>query len=267
MRMRIPFNRMLRSLFLALFFTQIVVLTENVVWARVFRMADETVATYFGGSYGPSLLKQSHFSGTSGTGATIDKSFLFNNGAEFGLLFRGPKLGIRFGVESIMPSTLTKGTGSDANGLSLYNFQSNISALVPKITMEFNLKAGDNWRTFLALGYGSATATYKNTYTLTTDGQSAFPGVADFSDEGTAAATLYDGSLGYEVLMNDTTTIALSVGYRKLEILKYKYKADVINFSGNHSKGDPVLNDDGTDKTSLFTGSHASILFRFYLGK
>lgn len=73
--MRIPFNRMLRSLFLALFFTQIVVLTENVVWARVFRMADETVATYFGGSYGPSLLKQSHFSGTSGTGADLVNHF------------------------------------------------------------------------------------------------------------------------------------------------------------------------------------------------
>jgi hypothetical protein len=244
-----------------------VLLNEEVLLARVFRMNNETVATYFGGTYGPSLLKQTHFSGTSGTGATIDKSVLINYSGEFGLLFRGSKLGLRFGMEAIKPTTLTKAIGSDSGGVKLYDFESNISALIPKITLEFNLKSSDSWRTFLALGGGAATAIYKNSYTLTTDGQTTFPGVADFSDEATGTALLYDGALCFETLMNDTTTIAFSVGYRKLEVTGYKYKADVLNLSGNHLKGDPVLNDDGTAKTSLYNGAMASILFRFYLGK
>jgi len=245
----------------------LIILDGEILWARVFRMNNETVAMYFGGSYGPSQLKQTHFEGTSGAGVTIDKSFLANNSGEFGILFRGAKMGLRFGVESVMPTSISKGIGSDVNGLKLYDFNSTISTLIPKITLEINLKSGDSWRTFLALGGGTATATYKNTYALTTDGQSAFPGVADFNEEGTGTALLYDGALSFETLMNDTTTIAISLGYRQLSVAGYKYKTDVVDFSHSHIAGDPVLNDDGTAKNSLYTGAYASILFRFYLGK
>lgn len=236
-------------------------------WARVFRMNNETFATYFGGSYGPSALKQTHFSETSGTGATVDKSVTINYSGEFGILFRGAKVGLRLGVEAIKPLTLSKGIGSDTSGTKLYDFESNISALVPKVTLEFNLKSTDSWRTFLALGAGTATATYKNSYALTADGQAAFPGVADFSEEGTGTALLYDGTLCFETLMSDTTTIVLGLGYRKLDITGYKYKADVTSFDGSHASGDPVVNADGTDKMSSYTGAYASLLFRFYLGK
>ncbi len=236
--------------------------------ARVFRMNNETVATYFGGSYGPSLLKQTHFSGTSGSGVSIDKSFLFNYGAEFGLLFRGPKFGLRLGLESIKPPTLLKAVGSNAGGESLFELESNISALIPKITLEFNImKGGDSWRAFIALGGGTATAVYKNSYTLTAEGLAAFPGLVDLSEEGTAMALLYDGGLSFETLMNDTTTAAITLGYRKLEVTGYKYKADVVNFTGTHAQGDSVLNEDGTAKKSLYNGPFVSLLFRFYLGK
>jgi hypothetical protein len=235
--------------------------------ARVFRMTNESVAAYFGGSYGPSQIKQTHFSGSSGTGATVDKSVLTNSGGEFGFLFTSKALGLRMGVELIKPGTLTKGAGADSGGQKLYDFESSISALVPKLTLELNLRTEDQSRVFLALGGGTATATYKNSYALTAAGQTAFPGVADFSEEGTGTALLYDGAIGYERLMNDTTTFALSVGYRQLKILKYKYKVAVTDFNGAHAVGDAVLNSDGTDKTSLFTGTTAWLLFRFYLGK
>lgn len=242
-------------------------LSGEMLWARVFRMNNETFATYFGGSYGPSSLKQTHFADTSGTDATIDKSVDINYSGEFGILFRSSKVGLRLGVEVINPSTISKAVGSDASGVKLYDFGSNISALVPKVTLEVNLKSTDSWRAFLAVGGGSATATYKNSYVLTADGQTAFPGVADFSEEGTAAALLYEGSLGFETLMSDTTTIVIGLGYRQLNVTGYKYKADVVSFDGSHTSGDPVLNADGTNKTSSYTGAQASILFRFYLGK
>ncbi len=236
-------------------------------FARVFRMSNESVAAYFGGSYAPSSLKQKHFSGTSGTGATIDKSVLTNYGGEFGVLFTSQAIGLRLGMELIRPGTLTKAVGTDSGAQKLYDFESSISALVPKATIELNLKTADTWRVFLALGGGTATASYKNSYALTAAGQAAFPGVADYSEEGTGTAILYDGAVGFESLMNDTTTIALSIGYRNLQIAQYKYKADVTSFSGVHLKNDIVLNDDGTNKTSVFTGATGYLLFRFYLGK
>lgn len=253
--------------FLKLLVPIILLLSVERLWARVFRMNNETFATYFGGSYGPSSLKQTHFAETSGTGATIDKSVDTNYSGEFGVLFRGTKVGLRLGVEAINPSTVSKAIGSDAGGVKLYDFQSNISALVPKISLEFNLKSTDTWRTFIVLGGGTATATYKNTYALTAEGQTAFPGVADFSEEGTATALLYEGALGFETLMSDTTTIVIGLGYRQLNVAGYKYKAAVVSFDGSHATGDPVLNADGTNKASNYTGAHASILFRFYLGK
>lgn len=245
----------------------ILLLSGEILWARVFRMNNETFATYFGASYGPSALKQTHFAGTSGTGATIDKSVDINYSGEFGVLFRSAKVGLRLGVEVIKPLTLAKAVGSDSGGTKLYDFESNISALVPKLTLEFNLKSTDSWRTFLALGGGTATATYKNSYTLTAEGQTAFPGVADFNEEGTATALLYEGTLGFETLMSDTTTILIGLGYRQFNVTGYKYKADVVSFDASHASGDPVLNADGSSKASLYTGAHASILFRFYLGK
>ncbi len=234
--------------------------------ARVFRMANETVAAYFGASYSPSDLKQTHFSGTSG-GLTFEKSVLSNYGGEFGVLFTSKVIGMRLGVELIKPTNLTALEGLDTNAQKLYDFESSISALVPKLSLEFNFKTTDTWRIFLALGGGTATASYKNTYVLNTAGLAAYPGVTDFIEEGTATALLYDGGLGFEGLMNDTTTAALTLGYRQLFIPGYKYKTAVTDFNGTHAVGDSVLNDDGTVKTSKFSGATASLLFRFYLGK
>jgi hypothetical protein len=239
----------------------------SAVKARVFQMTKESVAAYFGGTYSPSLLKQTHFSGTSGTDVTIDKSFLVNYGGEFGVLFTSQFLGLRLGAELIKPGNLIKATGSDAGGTALYNFESGISALIPKATIEFNLDTTNSWRLFLSLGLGTASVTYKNTYTLTAAGQAAYPGLADFTEEGTGSARLWDAGLGTEALMNDTTTVVLAVGYRNLAISKYKYKADVTSFDGAHLSGTEVLNSDGTNKQSTFTGTVVSLLFRFYLGK
>jgi hypothetical protein len=235
--------------------------------ARIFRLTNETVAAYFGGSYGPSSILQTHYSGTSGTGATIDKSMSTNYGGEIGALFTTQALGVRIGFELIKPSTVTKAIGSDASSTKLYDFESSLSVLVPKVALEINLKTTETWRLFVSLGGGTATASYKNSYLFTAAGLTAFPGVADFSDEATGTALLYDGGLGFETLMNDTTTVALNIGYRQLYIPQYKYKLAVTNFTGGHAKDDVVLNEDATVKSSLFTGATAFLMFRFYLGK
>lgn len=234
---------------------------------RVFRLGSESVAAYFGGSYAPSHLLQTQFSGTSGTGITVDKSVKTDYGGEFGMLVTSASAGLRFGVELIKPGTLKEAVGSDNSAQAMYGLESNISALVPKLTIELNLKTTDHWRVFLAVGGGTATTTYKNSYVFTTAGQAAFPGVADYSEEATGTGLMYDGGIAFEGLMNDTTTISILAGYRQLKISQYKYKADVTTLTGSHLKNDIVLNDDGTNKQSLFTGAMASVLFRFYVGK
>lgn len=235
-------------------------------WARVFHFAKESFAAYFGGTQGQSLLYQTHFSDTSGAAMTIDKSVLTNMGGEFGVLFSGNEVSLRLGAELIKPGTLKGAIGTDASGTTVYDFESNISAVIPKAALELNLRTGDAWRVFLSFGAGTAAISYKNSYTFAA-GQTTFPALANFSDEATGTANLYEALLGVETLMNDTTTIALAVGTRTLETSNYKYKYDVTNFSGAHAAGDAVLNADGTDKASDFGGTIISLLFRFYITK
>lgn len=241
-------------------------LTSSVTWARVFNIRRESFAAYFGGTQGQSVLNQTHFVDTSGADMTIDKSVMTNLGGEFGFLFSGKEVSLRLGAELIKPGALLGGAGTDSSGTKIYDFESNISAVIPKAVLELNLRTGDSWRLFVAFGAGTATITYKNSYSFVA-GQTAFPALSDFSDEATGTANLYEALLGLETLMNDTTTVALSLGRRTLQASNYKYKYDVTNFSGSHLSGDAVLNDDGTPKTSDFGGTTLSLLFRFYIGK
>lgn len=235
--------------------------------ARIFRLKNETFAAYFGGSYGPSSLLQTHFAGTSGTGNSIDKTVSTNLGGDFGFVITGKSLGLRLGVELLKPAPLTKGSGTNAGGQTMYEFESNISAVIPKVALELNLKTSESWRAFLTFGAGTATAQFKNSYTLSSEGQASYPGLSDFSDEATGTAELFDGGLGFETLLNDTTTVAFLVLNRHLTISNYRYKNAVTNFSGAQSSGASVTNEDGMPKSSDFSGYAVTMLFRFYLGK
>ena len=244
----------------------LLVCMEQVAWGRVFRMNREPFAAYFGGSYGASLIGNTHFASTSGAGMVVDKSFGPNLGGEFGFLIATRELNLRLGVELIKPSVLTTATGSDVNGQKIYDFESAISAVIPKAGLELNLKTGPQWRLFVAFLAGTGAVSYKNSYSFI-DGQTTFPGYLDFSDEGVGTANLFEAALGFETLMNDTTTVALCLGRRQMRVQSYKYKSDTNNFLGSHSSGDKVVDSDGKDIQSDFSGSTISLLFRFYIGK
>jgi hypothetical protein len=235
--------------------------------ARVFRLQSETVAAYFGGTYGSSEILQSHFSGMSGNGVTIDGSAKINTAGEFGFLFTSRSVGLRLGVEVIRPITITDAMGSDAGGVKLYDFESTISATIPKVAIELNVRTTDRWRLYATFAAGTASVTYKNSYTLTTDGQTAFPGLANFSDEATGTGQLFEGGMGFETLMNDTTTVAFTVANRNLSVSNFKHKYAVTNFTGTQASGDSVFNSDSSVPQTDFGGITAGLLFRFYLGK
>jgi hypothetical protein len=210
---------------------------------------------------------QSHFADTSGTDITIDDAVNFNLGGEIGLVFTASRAAFRLGVESIHPNPIEAKDGLNSSSQIMYTFDSDISVLLPKADIDFVLGSGPTWRIFMSLGGGVGTLSYKNAYALTTDGQTAFAGIADFSEEGTSTATMMEGGFNFEHLFTDTTTIIVELGYRQLNFDKLKYKDDVTTFTGVHLKGDDILNSDATAKKINFGGLVAGICFRFYLGK
>lgn len=233
--------------------------------ARVFNFNKENVAFYFGASYGPSALKQSHFEGTSGTGVTIADSVSINQSGELGLLFKRQGLSFKLGAEVIAPASIKDAKGINASSTQIHTMGSYISALIPKVGAEFDLSAGNWWRVFFSGGYGAGTGSLSNSYTLTAAGQTAYPSLTNFTDEASGSFPFYEGGLGGEVLFSDTTTLSLSIGYRSLKITKFKYKEAVTNFNGSHIAGSTVLDDQSLPVASDFSGATAMLQFRFYL--
>jgi hypothetical protein len=210
---------------------------------------------------------QSHFEDTSGTNITIDDAVNFNLGGEIGLAFTSSRAAFRLGIESIHPNPITAKEGTNLSSQAMYTFDSDISVLLPKADIDFTLRSSNTWRIFISLGGGVGTLAYKNSYAFTTEGQTVFSGLSNFSEEGTSTATMMEGALNFEHLFTDTTTIVIELGYRQLKFDELKYKENTDSFTGSHAKGDVVLNADGSNKNVDFTGFVGGVCFRFYLGK
>lgn len=241
-------------------------LLPSISWARVFRMQNEPFAAYFGGSLGASLLMQTHFADLSGAGMSIDDSVSQNVGGEFGFLIATREVTLRLGYELIKPAVLKEAVGSDSTGVPIYTLESSISAVIPKVAIELNLRTGESWRIFAAFGAGTAAVSFKNAYEFV-DGQTTFAGMSNFSDEAIGTGNLVEAGLGFETLLNDTTTAAFVFGNRTLSTNNYKYKYDGTNFLGSHLAGDKVLDGSGANIASDFSGTTVNVLFRFYIGK
>jgi hypothetical protein len=235
--------------------------------ARVFKIEEETLATYVKGVWGPSSILQTHFEDTSGTNMAIEDSVAYNLGGEIGIAFTASRAAFRLGVESIHPNPIESKDGTNLSNQILYTFGSDISALLTKADIDFILKSGERWRIFFSLGGGMGTLTYSNSYAFTTDGQTVFTGLADFSEKGTGAAVMYEAAMNFEHLFSDTTTFVFEIGYRQLLFDKITFKEDAATFTGAHLKGDEILNADGTAKSVDFGGPTVAFCFRFYLGK
>lgn len=246
----------------------LILFVTSICDARVFSLEKETIAPYIKATYGTSSIAKTHFEDTAGTGVSISESVSANLGGEFGVIFSAPKIVFKLGVEVIKPADLKEVSGNDISGTSMYTMTSGIQGIIPKAGLDIAFRTTSNSRTFVALGGGAGTVTYKNSYTLTAAGQTAFPGIVDYSEEGSGTATLMEGSFNYEVLMNDTTTVTFELGYRSFSITSYKYKEAVTTIDGTtHAKNDSVLNFDGSAKASNLSGPFVGLAFRIYLGK
>ena len=242
-------------------------LISTVNQARVFSLSDQKIASYFKGTTGSSAVLQKPFSEAIDSSATIAETFSSNLAGEIGVVFTAPQIGFLLGVEIIHPKALAAVTGTDITAQDLFNLDSDVSALIPKFGFDIVLAKSELWRLYLNMSGGSGTLSYTNHYQLTAAGQTAFNGLADFSEEIGGVASMMSASFAAEGFLSDATTISLEAGYRQLSFTSLTYKKDVTSISGAHLKGDVVNNLDGTAKTIDFGGVYGGVILRFYLGK
>ncbi|AFY02770.1 hypothetical protein [Bdellovibrio bacteriovorus] len=232
--------------------------------ARVFNINNETFAAYFDVSAGPSAIGTGAFDGEA-TGLSYSGGSGYNYSGEFGFLYTRQYMSLRFGLEIIRPSAIEGSSATNASETELYTADSQILGYAPKLGVEFNLQSNARSRSFVALGVGAASVTMKNSYTLTTDGQTAFPGVSNHDVEAKGSGTLLNASLGYEGLLTDTTTIVVEMGYRQLNIENLEYTKSVTTFKGPVNSGDKVTTAAGEQRDLNLSGAFIAIGFRFYL--
>lgn len=233
--------------------------------ARVFSAKDERFAAYVRGSYAPMSFENTLNSGSHGTGSTLDSSNPYNLSGEFGFIYSVENVGFRFSLEVIRPPDKKNESGTDSGGESLYTLTSEVSVVAPKIGMDLTLKRWNINRFYLGVAAGYASLAARNAYSMTAAGTTQYSGLTDFSEDLRAGAPIYEGLLGYESLLNDTTTVAIETVYRNLVFKDVKHNKDVTNFKGSFVKGDAAVNDDGSVRTLNFSQFYFGVNVRFWV--
>ena len=241
-----------------------VLLLSFLAEARVFDMNSEKFAAYFRGNYGPTSIGKGAFEKASAFNETYNNELKTITAGEFGFVYAASFMNTKFAIEVIRPPSLKGTNATDANDNSLYSLDSDISAVIPKIGFEFNLKKWKAARLFLNSNFGTGTLILSNAYTFTTAG-TALTGKTDFTEEGRSTSTMIEGNLGIEFLMFDTTTMTLDIGYRSLKFTTITHNRTASTLMGDKVKGDPMLNTDGTAREIDLSGAYASLGFRFWL--
>lgn len=235
--------------------------------ARVFEIGQESFAAYLRGQYGLAQQKDEAFAPSSGANSKFSDEYKTNMSYEFGFVYATPKVSLRLGFEFLKPTDLKDMKGTDTGGGTEYfTVSNNISGFIPKIGVELNFKEWAQSRLFASGNYGMATVTVQNSYTMTAAGNTAYPTPgADFREEIKGEGSSLEGSVGFETLLSDTTTVVIDAGYRTLQVNSFKHNVDAKNFQGNVSKGDTAKNTDGSDRSLNLSGSFVGLMIRIWI--
>lgn len=231
--------------------------------ARVFNMAKESFSAYLRGTMSPKFTN-TMASASSGSSVTLDASHTSNRSIEFGLIYSSVLVNLRFGLEVLNPEDIKERSATNSSGTKLYSMDSEFSVTTPKMNFEINFYRGAASRAMLLLGVGYANLVARNAYTMTSAGTTAL-GPTDFSEDLRGTAVSYEGGLGYEFLMTDTTTLMLEAGYRSMNFTTIKHNKDVTGFQGSVVKGDRATNLDGTNRTLNLSNYYGGLTFRIWI--
>ncbi|MBX9767551.1 MAG: hypothetical protein K2X47_09805, partial [Bdellovibrionales bacterium] len=126
------------------------------------------------------VLKEQAFNNTSGTSTVaFDKTVPYQFGGEFGIVFSRPFGGFRLSVDMVSPRKLEGVTGSNAAGVALMTFDSQITGYGPGGHIEFYVSPGKTSKTVVSLGASYLTVNVLNSYRLTAQGNATYPTIVD----------------------------------------------------------------------------------------
>lgn len=222
---------------------------------------------FLGGTLGASQAGQDAFANADG-GSKVDKDTKYAYSGEFGVLLGlNENLRVRMGAEIIQHSPISKAPGSDSSGTELFTLDSSIFVFNPNLVFEYSFKNLGSFRFFGEAGVGYAMVTASNAYAMTAAGTSALGGVSDYKEGMTGTAISSMAGVGMEMLFVDNTTFSLHAGYRHIPVAELKYAGDVKTISqpGGVSKGDTVLNSDGSKRALNLDEAFVGVTLRFFL--
>jgi hypothetical protein len=235
---------------------------SETVQARVFDFNQTKVATYFKGNAGFSYAQQDAYKLSSGANTIFSDQPPYNWGGEFGLLFAANKIGLRLGYELVNPFKQSGIEGVNSSGTQLLTLDSQIIGKFPVAHVE--LYAAGNRKTnrmTVSGGYGYGTVDLNNTYSNITG-----YAISNYTEKGTAAASLLEFAVGFEYLFVDNVTMILDAGYRDVTTGKFKAQNSFTNMSGQSIiKGDVLKNSDSSNRSLNLDGYWVGIGFRFYI--
>ena len=248
------------------FFLAALLLMASAAQARIFNYKDSNLAMFLGGSLGTSQASQDAFANADGA-AAVDKDTKYAYSGEFGVLLGlNENLRMRMGAEIIQHTPISKAPGLNASGAELFSLDSSIFVFNPNLVFEYSFKNLGGFRFFGEAGVGYAMVTASNSYAMTAAGTSAF-GVSDYKEGMTGTAISSMAGVGMEMIFVDNTTFSLHAGYRHIPVKELKYAGDVKTISqpGGVSKGDTVLNSDGSKRALNLDDIFVGVTLRFFL--
>jgi hypothetical protein len=243
-------------------------ITSSFAQARVFDFGGESLAAYFHTTAGYSTIGNFAYANSSGENTVFTDTVPYIPGFELGFLFGiEGSLVVKIGAEIIQTKELSQISGKNAAGQELFLLDSKVFGFNPNLSIEFNISQDAKSRFFFATTVGWVVMSIDNGYTFSTPGNSELVVAADYIEKSEASVLTYGGSVGYETLAVDNVTIMLNAGYRHIPVDKMTYKHDYTDLIGSQTatKGDPVLNNDGTKRTFHFGGPFVGVGFRFYI--
>lgn len=235
--------------------------------ARVFSFEDESFGAYFRSTRSSTAFTNTLLSKSNATTAnpvTMNSEVDYNFSGEVGMVYAYRRLAMRIGLEAIIPPAISNRKGEFSDGTEAYRVTSEVSVIMPKVTMEVNLMKWSDSKVFLFGGAGSANLTGRNSYVFTSAGSTAL-GVSEYYEDLRGVAVMGEGGLGYERILFDTTSFVVEGGYRAITFTKVNQNRDVTTMNGAVVKGDKALNADGSDRAINLSGVYASLSFRIWI--
>jgi hypothetical protein len=241
-------------------------LVSSPAYARKFDFKSEYIATHFGGTFGNSILADNAYGPSSGTGTSVDKQVQSTASGQIGFVLSLKKFNIRLEAEYLMPRAMEGVTGTDAAGNQLFSLNSRVTALIPSATLELVAHETPTSKILFGVGYGIASVSLENAYTMTAAGKTALGVTSDFTEKASGTAPMWQGYLGYEVLFTDTTTALLHIGYRQLQVTSLQSTEAATAIVGAESPGNDLINSNGSKRSFDLGGPFIGCQFRFYIG-